>query len=39
MKMDCWWNENAKSGKGTASLETPITTAESTKTEPPTLEC
>ena len=35
MKKDCWWNENAKSGKDTASLETPITPAESTKTEPP----
>ena len=30
---DCWWNESAKSGKGTASLETPITPAENTKTE------
>ena len=35
MKKDWWWNENAKSGKDTASLETPITPAESTKTEPP----
>ena len=35
MKKDCWWNENDKSAKDTASLETPITPAESTKTEPP----
>ena len=35
MKKDCWWNENAKSAKDTASLETPTTPAESTKTEPP----
>ena len=35
MKKDCWLNENAKSGEDTASLETPITPAESTKTEPP----
>ena len=28
-------NENAKSGKDSASLETPITPAESTRTEPP----
>ena len=35
MEKDCWWNENAKSGKDTASVETPITPAESTKTEPP----
>ena len=34
MKKDCRWNENAKSGKDTASLETPIMPAESTKTEP-----
>ena len=34
MKKECRWNENAKSGKDTASLETPITPAESTKTEP-----
>ena len=34
-KKDCWWNENAESGKDTASLETPITPAENTKTEPP----
>ena len=32
---DCWWNENAESAKDTASLETPTTPAESTKTEPP----
>ena len=25
MKKDSWWNENAKSGKDTGSLETPIT--------------
>ena len=31
-KKDCWWNE---SGKDTASLATPITSAENTKTEPP----
>ena len=35
MKKDCWWNENAKSAKDTASLQTPTTPAESTKTEPP----
>ena len=35
MKKDCWWNENAQSGKDAAPLETPITPAESTKTEPP----
>ena len=35
MKKDCWWNENTKSGKDTAPLESPITPAESTKTEPP----
>ena len=33
--MDCCWNENAKSGKDTASLETSITPAVSKKTEPP----
>ena len=35
MKKDCWWNESAKSGKDTASLETPITPFASTTTEPP----
>ena len=35
MKKDCWRNENAQSGKDTASLETPITPAENTKTAPP----
>ena len=35
MKKDCGWTENAKSGGDTASLETPITPAENTKTEPP----
>ena len=35
MKKDCWWNENAKSAKDTASLETPAAPAESAKTEPP----
>ena len=30
---DCWWNESVKSGKDTASLETPIMPAENTKTE------
>ena len=30
---DRWWNESAKSGKDTASLETPITPAENTETE------
>ena len=35
MLKDCWWNENAKSGEDTASLETPTTPAENTKTEPP----
>ena len=35
MKKDCWWNANAKNGKDTAPLETPITPAEITKTEPP----
>ena len=34
MKKDCWWNENAENAKRTASLETPATPAESTKTEP-----
>ena len=29
----CWWNESAKSGKDTPSLETPITPAENTKTQ------
>ena len=33
MKKDCWWDETAKSGTDTASLETPITT--SANTEPP----
>ena len=31
---DCWWNEGAKSGKDTASQETPTTPAENTKTQP-----
>ena len=31
---DCWWNEGAKSEKDTASLETPTTPAENTKTQP-----
>ena len=35
MKKDCWLNNNAKSAKDTASLETPATQAESTKAEPP----
>ena len=35
MEKDCWWNESNKSGKDTASLETPITTAANTKTEAP----
>ena len=35
MKKDCWWSESAKSGKDTASLETPVTLAVSTTTEPP----
>ena len=35
MKKDCWWNESAKSGKDTASLETPITPFASTTTAPP----
>ena len=34
MKKDCWWNENAKSGKDTASLENPDTLAADEKTEP-----
>ena len=34
-----WWNESAKSGKDTASPETPITPASNTATEPPTLGC
>ena len=29
---DCWLSESAKSGKDTASLETPITPADNTKT-------
>ena len=32
MKKDCWWDENAKSAKDTAS---PATPAESTKTDTP----
>ena len=32
---DCWWIENGKSAKDTASLETHITPVESAKTEPP----
>ena len=35
MKKDCWWNEIAESGMDTASLETPVTPAESKKTELP----
>ena len=35
MKKDCWWNESARSGKDTAFLETPITPAANTTTEPP----
>ena len=35
MKKDCWWNESAKSGKETVSLETSITPAANTETEPP----
>ena len=35
MKKACWWNESAKSGKDTTSLETPITPAANTTTEPP----
>ena len=31
---DCWRNESAKSGKDTASLETPIAPAANTTTEP-----
>ena len=34
-KKDCWWNESARSGKDTASLETPFTPAANTTTEPP----
>ena len=34
-KKDCWWNESAKSGKDTASLETPMTPVANTTTEPP----
>ena len=34
MKKDCWWNESARSRKDTASLETPITLAADTTTEP-----
>ena len=35
MKKDCCWSESAKSGKDTASLETPVTLAVSTTTESP----
>ena len=35
MKKGCWWNESAKSGKDTPSLETPIRPAAKTSTEPP----
>ena len=35
LKKDCLWNESAKSGKDTTSLETPITPAANTTTEPP----
>ena len=31
---ECWWNESAKSGKDTASLETPTTPAANTATDP-----
>ena len=31
---ECWWNESAKSGKDTVSLETPITPAANTTTDP-----
>ena len=34
MRKDCWRNESAKSGKDTASLETPMTPAANTTTEP-----
>ena len=34
MKKDCWWNENAESGKDSASLENPDTLAADEKTEP-----
>ena len=30
---DCWWEESAKSGKDTASLQTPITPVENTEAE------
>ena len=35
MKKDCWWDDSAKSGKDTASLETPVTPAANTTPEPP----
>ena len=35
MNKDCWWSESAKSGKDTASLETPVTLAVSTTIESP----
>ena len=36
MKKDCGWNENANSGKDTASLENPDTPVADEKTEPST---
>ena len=38
MQKDCCWNESAKSGKDTASLENPITPVVDTTTEPPITE-
>ena len=32
---DCWFAESSKSGKVTTSMETPITPAANTTTEPP----
>ena len=34
MKQDCWWKENAESGKDTASLENPDTPTADEKIEP-----
>ena len=34
MKKDCWWNEKAKGGKNTASLDNPDTPAADATTEP-----
>ena len=37
MKTDCWWNESAKGGKDTASLEAPVTPAVADATIEPSI--